>query len=53
MDPNKRPETMARITNKELADAFIAEQVELVRNQVVMDDIYCHTPALFPKGCHH
>ncbi len=34
MDNNKRPDSMARITTKELADAFIAEQVELVRNQV-------------------
>ena len=29
-----RPETMQRITTKELADAFIAEQVEEVRRQV-------------------
>lgn len=34
MDPNKRPETMVRITTKELADQFIAEQVEAVRAQV-------------------
>ena len=34
MDNNVRPESMARITTKELADAFIAEQVEAVRNQV-------------------
>ena len=34
MDNNKRPESMARITTKELADAFIAEQVENVRKQV-------------------
>ena len=34
MDSNKRPDSMARITTKELADAFIAEQIELVRNQV-------------------
>ena len=34
MDSNKRPETMARINNKELADAFIAEQVAAVRRQV-------------------
>ena len=34
MDSNKRPESMARITTKELADAFIAEQVEAVRAQV-------------------
>ncbi len=34
MDTNKRPETMARITTKELADKFIAEQVEAIRAQV-------------------
>ena len=34
MDNNKRPETMERIVNKSLADAFIAEQVALVRKQV-------------------
>ena len=34
MDSNKRPDSMARITTKELADAFIAEQVEAVREQV-------------------
>ena len=34
MDTNVRPDSMARITTKELADAFIAEQVEAVRNQV-------------------
>ena len=34
MELNKRPETMTRITTKELADKFIAEQVEIVRNQV-------------------
>lgn len=31
---NKRPETMARINSKELADAFIAEQVAEIQNQV-------------------
>ncbi len=31
---NKRPDDMARITTKELADAFIAEQVAEVRAQV-------------------
>lgn len=31
---NVRPESMARITTKELADAFIAEQIEAVRAQV-------------------
>ena len=34
MNSNIRPENMARITNKALADAFIAEQVALVREQV-------------------
>ena len=34
MADNIRPESMARITTKELADAFIAEQVEAVRKQV-------------------
>ncbi len=34
MDSNKRPDTMERITTKELANAFIEEQVELVRKQV-------------------
>ena len=34
MDMNKRPDDMQRITTKELADKFIAEQIDLVRNQV-------------------
>lgn len=34
MDSNKRPESMARITTAELANAFIDEQVALVREQV-------------------
>ena len=34
MDQNKRPGTMQRITTKELADQFIAEQVAAVRAQV-------------------
>ena len=34
MQTNVRPETMERITTKELADAFINEQVEEVRKQV-------------------
>ena len=34
MQSNVRPESMARITTKELADAFIAEQVAEVRAQV-------------------
>ena len=34
MNLNIRPENMIRITTKELADAFIAEQVQLIREQV-------------------
>ena len=34
MDSNVRPESMARITTKELADAFIEEQITAVREQV-------------------
>ncbi len=34
MSTNVRPESMARITTIELANAFIAQQVELVRQQV-------------------
>lgn len=34
MDNNKRPDTMARITTKELADAFINEQVAEIQQQV-------------------
>ena len=34
MDTNKRPDDMLRITTKELADAFIEEQVKQVRAQV-------------------
>ncbi|MBO5460920.1 MAG: glutamine-hydrolyzing GMP synthase [Ruminococcus sp.] len=34
MDPNKRPDTMERITTPELAEAFIAEQVAAVQEQV-------------------
>ena len=34
MQNNVRPATMARITTKELADAFIAEQIELIKEQV-------------------
>ncbi len=34
MANNVRPETMARINTKELADAFITEQVEEIRKQV-------------------
>ena len=34
MENNKRPESMQRINTPELAQAFIAEQVEAIRNQV-------------------
>lgn len=34
MENNKRPESMERITTTALADAFIEEQVEEIRNQV-------------------
>lgn len=34
MNSNKRPETMARINTPELAEAFIAEQVEAIKKQV-------------------
>ena len=34
MNPNVRPETMERITTPELAEAFIAEQVKAVQEQV-------------------
>ena len=34
MNSNVRPDSMQRITTKELADAFIAEQVALIREQV-------------------
>lgn len=34
MDTNKRPDSMARITTKALADAFIEEQIAAVRAQV-------------------
>ena len=34
MDNNVRPETMERITTPELANAFIVEQVKLIREQV-------------------
>ena len=34
MQTNKRPETMARINTQELAEAFIAEQVKAVQEQV-------------------
>ena len=34
MDTNVRPESMKRITTKELADTFIAEQVKEIRAQV-------------------
>ncbi len=34
MDSNKRPDNMERITTKELANAFIDEQVKAIREQV-------------------
>lgn len=34
MDTNKRPETMQRITTKELANAFIEEQISAIKEQV-------------------
>ena len=34
MDPNKRPDDMQRITTREQADAFIAEQVAAIAEQV-------------------
>ena len=34
MDDNKRPESMARITNEELAQAFIDEQIIKIKEQV-------------------
>ncbi|MCR5067216.1 MAG: glutamine-hydrolyzing GMP synthase [Erysipelotrichaceae bacterium] len=34
MDNNKRPEAMERITTRQLADAFIAKQVEALRAQI-------------------
>ena len=34
MDNNVRPDTMERITTQELADAFIDEQMKLIREQV-------------------
>lgn len=34
MDPNKRPDDMARITTPELAQAFIEEQIAAIREQI-------------------
>lgn len=34
MENNKRPESMTRISTKELAEAFIEEQIEEIKNQV-------------------
>jgi len=39
MNPNTRPDSMVRITTKELADKFIEEQVALVREQVGNDKV--------------
>ena len=41
MNGNKRPDNMARITTKELADKFIDEQVALVREQVGDKKLHC------------
>ena len=38
MTNNKRPENMIRITNEELAKAFIDEQIKAIKEQV--KDIY-------------
>ena len=34
MNPNKRPDDMKRITTPELAEAFIAEQIDALREQI-------------------
>ncbi len=34
MEPNVRPETMERITNRALADAFVEEQIAALRKQI-------------------
>ena len=34
MGENTRPDSMERITTKELADVFITEQVDKIRTQV-------------------
>ena len=34
MDSNKRPDSMERITNFDLANAFIEEQIKAIREQV-------------------
>lgn len=39
MDSNVRPETLARITTPELAQAFIKEQIEAIRAQVGNDKV--------------
>ena len=46
MDCNVRPESMERITTKALADAFIEEQVKLVREQVATKKFFSHSPAV-------
>ena len=38
MDPNKRPDDMVRITTPELARAFIDQQVEALRAQILTDE---------------
>ena len=34
MENNRRPDDMKRIETPELAEAFISEQIEAIRNQV-------------------
>ncbi len=40
MENNKRPDTMERINTKELANAFIDEQIVKIRDQV-KDKKFC------------
>lgn len=46
MNSNIRPESMARITTKELADEFIAEQIAEVRAQVGDKRYFWHFQAV-------
>lgn len=39
MDPNKRPETMERITSPELAQAFIDEQLAALKKQIGQEKV--------------
>ena len=47
MEKTIRPETMQRITTLPLANAFIAEQVEAIRNQVGIRRCFWHFPAVW------